>query len=94
MTRRHLTFLCEGDRLTGTIDEASNTTGLLLVSGGNEIRSGAFSGQAALAASLAEQGLPVFRFDRRGVGDSEGGDGAPAEAQQEFCVLVACEEAK
>ena len=36
MTRRHLTFLCEGDRLTGTIDEASNTTGLLLVSGGND----------------------------------------------------------
>jgi len=72
VTRRHLTFLCEGDRLTGTIDEASNTTGLLLVTGGNEIRSGAFSGQAALAASLAEQGFPVFRFDRRGVGDSEG----------------------
>ena len=72
MSRRHLTFLCEGDRLAGTIDEGSNTTGLLLVTGGNEIRSGAFSGQAALAASLAEQGFPVFRFDRRGVGDSEG----------------------
>ncbi|MEC7817968.1 MAG: hydrolase 1, exosortase A system-associated [Pseudomonadota bacterium] len=72
MTRRHLTFLCEGDRLAATLDEGEKTTGLLLVTGGNEIRSGAFSGQAALAASLAEQGFPVFRFDRRGVGDSEG----------------------
>ena len=72
MTRRHLTFLCEGDRLAATLDEGEKTTGLLLVTGGNEIRSGAFSGQASLAASLAEQGFPVFRFDRRGVGDSEG----------------------
>jgi len=72
VTRRHLTFLCEGDRLAATLDEGEKTTGLLLVTGGNEIRSGAFSGQASLAASLAEQGFPVFRFDRRGVGDSEG----------------------
>ena len=72
MTRRHLIFLCEGDRLAATLDEGEKTTGLLLVTGGNEIRSGAFSGQASLAASLAEQGFPVFRFDRRGVGDSEG----------------------
>ena len=72
MTRRHLTFLCEGDRLAATLDEGANATGLLLVTGGNEIRSGAFSGQAALAASLAGQGYPVFRFDRRGIGDSEG----------------------
>ena len=72
MTRQHLTFLCGGDRLAATLDEGEKTSGLLLVTGGNEIRSGAFSGQAALAASLAEQGFPVFRFDRRGVGDSEG----------------------
>ena len=72
MTRRHLTFLCEGDRLAATLDDAVSETGLLLVTGGNEIRSGAFSGQAAFAASLAGRGYPVFRFDRRGIGDSEG----------------------
>lgn len=70
--RRHLTFACEGSQLAGTLDDASGTNGLLLVTGGNEIRSGAFSGQAALAAYLAANGHPVFRFDRRGVGDSEG----------------------
>jgi exosortase A-associated hydrolase 1 len=45
---------------------------LLIVSGGNETRAGAFSGQAELAGRIASAGFPVFRFDRRGVGDSEG----------------------
>jgi exosortase A-associated hydrolase 1 len=61
-----------GARLAATLDEAPGTTGLLVISGGNETRAGAFSGQAQLAARIAEAGFPVFRFDRRGVGDSEG----------------------
>lgn len=72
MSRRHFTFACAGDTLFGTLDEAPGTTGLLLVSGGNEIRSGAFAGQAQLAARIAAAGFPVLRFDRRGVGDSSG----------------------
>ena len=74
MSRRHVQFPCEGRMLSGTLDSgaASGSTGLLIVSGGNEIRSGSWGGQARLAARLAEQGVPVFRFDRRGIGDSEG----------------------
>lgn len=72
MTRHHVEFECDGDKLIGTIDGGTEDTGLLIVSGGNEIRSGAFSGQAALAAVINAVGYPVFRFDRRGVGDSEG----------------------
>jgi exosortase A-associated hydrolase 1 len=74
MTRQHLTFPCEGATLVGTLDRetASHSAGLLIVSGGNELRSGAWSGQAQLAARLAGEGFPVFRYDRRGVGDSEG----------------------
>lgn len=76
MTRRHVTFGCEGAVLYGTVDlpAEGNATGagLLLVSGGNETRAGAWNGQAALAARLAAAGVAVFRFDRRGVGDSEG----------------------
>jgi exosortase A-associated hydrolase 1 len=72
MSRRHLTFPCEGATLVGTLDEGNADAGLLLVSGGNELRSGAWAGQALLAARLAAAGHPVFRFDRRGVGDSDG----------------------
>ena len=72
MNRRHFTFSCEGAALAGSIDMAAATTGLLIVSGGNEVRSGPFGSQAALADRIATAGFPVMRFDRRGVGDSEG----------------------
>ena len=72
MMRRHFDFACEGATLGATLDEASGETGLLIVSGGNEIRSGAWAGQASLAAEIAAAGYPVLRFDRRGVGDSDG----------------------
>lgn len=72
MTRRHFTFPCEGAQLVATLDEAAGRTALLIVSGGNEVRAGAWNGQARLAARIAAQGFPVLRFDRRGVGDSEG----------------------
>ena len=72
MTRRHLTFDCSGNRLAATLDDAPEASALLLVSGGNEVRAGAWNGQARFAARIAAQGFPVLRFDRRGVGDSEG----------------------
>ena len=72
MSRLPLQFGCGKHRLAGTLDTAPGTSGLLIFSGGNELRSGAFSGQAQLAAKIAKAGFPVFRFDRRGVGDSEG----------------------
>jgi exosortase A-associated hydrolase 1 len=72
MTRLSLTFGCGSLMLAGTLDTAPGTTGLLIVSGGNEIRAGAFGGQANMAARIASAGFPVFRFDRRGIGDSEG----------------------
>lgn len=70
--RRMILFPCAGDTLAGTLDEAPGSTGLLIVSGGNEIRIGAHRGMALLAARLAARGIPVFRFDRRGIGDSTG----------------------
>lgn len=70
--RRMIGFDCDDVRLAATLDERSNTTGLLIISGGNEIRSGAHAGQAAMAAHFAALGYPVFRYDRRGIGESEG----------------------
>ncbi len=80
--RRIVEFVCAGVTLVGTLDPASGPspdnageTGLLIVSGGNELRWGAHRGMAVLAAALAARGHHVFRFDRRGVGDSEGDNG-------------------
>jgi exosortase A-associated hydrolase 1 len=73
--RRILNFPCEGATLAATLDDAAGTSGLLIVSGGNEIRIGAHRGMAELAAEISGRGYPVFRFDRRGIGDSEGENG-------------------
>jgi exosortase A-associated hydrolase 1 len=70
--RQMTSFLCGDDLLAGTLDTGDLATGIIIVSGGNEIRGGAFAGQATMAAHFAELGYPVFRFDRRGVGESEG----------------------
>lgn len=72
MSRVQLHFNCDGFANAASLDQAPAATGLLIVSGGNEIRAGAFSGQAQLAARIAAAGHPVFRFDRRGIGDSAG----------------------
>ena len=70
--RRLIGLSCEGETLAATLDEGAGTIGLLIVSGGNEVRAGAHRGMALLAARLATDGIPVLRFDRRGVGDSSG----------------------
>jgi exosortase A-associated hydrolase 1 len=89
MTRRHVAFTCEGARLAGTLDEAGGATGLLIVTGGNETRAGAFSGQAQLAARIAAAGHPVFRFDRRGVGDSAGENRGFRESAADIAAALA-----
>ena len=73
--RRLIDFDCMGARLSATLDEGPGVAGLLIVSGGNEIRIGAHRGMALLAQDVAAAGFPVFRFDRRGIGDSEGANG-------------------
>lgn len=71
--RQVIVFPCAGETLIGTLDAEAGSTGVLIVSGGNEIRIGAHRGMAALAQRFtAELGVAVFRYDRRGVGDSSG----------------------
>ena len=73
--RRLLTFACEGATLGATPRRRPTaTTGLLLVTGGTQTRIGSHRMYERLAEALAEQGYPCFRYDRRGVGDSEGED--------------------
>jgi len=72
--RSGLTFVCDGATLAATIDRASGTTGLLIVTGGRQTRIGPHRLMAELGRTLSASGIPVLRFDRRGVGDSEGTD--------------------
>ncbi|TPG43122.1 hydrolase 1, exosortase A system-associated [Sphingomonas koreensis] len=87
--RELISFDCAGETLLGTLDSAAGTTGLLIVSGGNEIRIGAHRGMALLAARIAEHGVPVFRFDRRGVGDSSGENGGYASSGPDIAAAAA-----
>ncbi len=86
--RRMINFACKGDLLVGTLDDAGGSTGLLIVSGGNEVRSGAYAGQAAMAQHFANIGYPVFRYDRRGVGDSEGVNGSFESSADDIATAV------
>ena len=89
--RSHLTFPCGPDMLVGTLDmeAATGCTGILLVSGGREVRAGNWGGQAQLAARLAASGIPVFRYDRRGIGESEGTDPGFLHTREDIAAALA-----
>lgn len=91
VTRRTVRFTCKGATLFGTLDEGGTgrDVGVLIVSGGNEVRAGAHRGMALLAARLAAAGIPVFRYDRRGVGDSTGVNTGNAHAEADLAAALA-----
>jgi exosortase A-associated hydrolase 1 len=67
-------FDCEGAAIGATLDTAQGRTGVLIASGGTQTRIGSHRMFERLGQALAAGGYPCFRFDRRGVGDSEGED--------------------
>ena len=87
--RRLIAFPCVGETLVGSLDPASGSAGLLIVSAGNEIRCGAHRGMALLAQRLAAAGHPVFRYDRRGVGDSTGDNRGLRESAPDIAAAAA-----
>jgi exosortase A-associated hydrolase 1 len=94
VSRCHFTFDCAGSALAATLDEAPGAAGLLIVTGGNETRAGAFSSQADLAARIAAAGHPVLRFDRRGVGDSEGTNAGFRNSAEDIAAALAAFRAR
>ncbi len=75
--------------MMATLDAAAGRSGLLIVSGGNEIRCGAHRGMALLATGIAAAGFPVFRYDRRGIGDSTGVNRGFLHAREDLQAAVA-----
>ena len=71
---RALRFNCNGSGLVGIVEvpERPLPRGVLVVTGGPQYRVGSHRQFTMLARSLSQRGLPVMRFDRRGMGDSEG----------------------
>lgn len=71
---RPVSFACDGATLVGILHETSEsaTRGVLVVVGGPQYRVGSHRQFVLLARTLASQGIPVLRFDYRGMGDSDG----------------------
>ncbi len=74
MRRRPLAIPAPGALLAGIAHPADGPVGAVIVSGAPQGRFGAHRGFVALADALAEAGIPTLRFDRRGLGDSDGVD--------------------
>jgi len=74
VTEEALFFECAGDRMLGILHHAQgqkvSDIGVLLVVGGPQYRVGSHRQFVLLARALASAGIPVFRFDYRGMGDS------------------------
>lgn len=67
-----LKFGCEGEELIGLLHPGESTIGVVVVVGGPQYRVGSHRQFLLLARSLSAAGIPVLRFDCRGMGDSSG----------------------
>jgi len=83
MTETPFTFPCEGETLVGILHkpEQPASRGVLIVVGGPQTRVGSHRQFVLLARDVAAAGIPVMRFDYRGMGDS-GGDVVSFEEAQ------------
>jgi uncharacterized protein len=76
---RALTFECEGQQLVGIVSGPEDEDlGVLVAVGGPQYRVGPHRQFVLLARRIAASGIPVMRFDYRGMGDSSG-------EKQTFC---------
>jgi len=68
------TFPCQGAELVGILHPGSDRAprGVLIVVGGPQYRVGSHRQFLLLARDLAAAGVPVWRFDYRGMGDAGG----------------------
>jgi exosortase A-associated hydrolase 1 len=73
-TEQGTVFYSGKNRLVGiaALPEVSGAVGVLILVGGPQYRVGSHRQFTLLARSLAESGIPCFRFDFTGMGDSEG----------------------
>lgn len=87
-----LVFECQGEKLIGIVHQADGDakTGVLIVVGGPQYRVGSHRQFVLLARSLASQGIPVMRFDVRGMGDSEGSQRSFDQLDEDIRAAIDC----
>ncbi|MGB7406809.1 MAG: hydrolase 1, exosortase A system-associated [Pacificimonas sp.] len=83
------TFDCDGAEIRASMHPADGTTGVLIVTGGTQIRCGPNRLFANIAAALAADSIPAYRYDRRGVGDSDGDDPGYLDAEADLAAALA-----
>ena len=92
MRRETISWMLGDAQIYASLDSASNSghtsSAILIVSGGNEIRSGSHGSQAQLSEHLCNAGYNVLRYDRRGIGDSEGENKGFAESGDDMRYAV------
>jgi len=74
VTERAIAFDCGDDTLVGIahLTDNSSKDGVLVVVGGPQYRVGSHRQFVLVGRHLARYGIPTFRFDHRGIGDSSG----------------------
>ncbi len=78
-------------KIVATLDtpnKIETKSALLIISGGNEIRSGSHDSQSQIAQHICALGHYVLRYDRRGIGDSEGENKGFDNSQEDIAAAV------
>lgn len=85
-----IVFDCSGDELLGVYHgvDLDVNTGVLVIVGGPQYRVGSHRQFVSLARSLATNGVPVFRFDYRGMGDSVGAFSGYLDIEQDIRAAI------
>jgi exosortase A-associated hydrolase 1 len=98
---RAVSFACAGERLYGVLSLPAQTAGtappargVLIVVGGPQVRTGSHRQFTLLARGLAQAGVPVLRFDYRGMGDSEGAPRIFEQVDEDLRAALDCFFAK
>lgn len=89
-TEDAIVFRCGDAQLVGILHRGLSDAkhGVVIVVGGPQYRVGSHRQFVILARALARSGLPVLRFDYRGMGDSDGAFGGFERVSDDICVAV------
>jgi len=70
-----LVFACAGEKLVGIVHKPATPAAIgvvTIIAGGPQYRGGVGRAMVSAARELSSAGIPVMRFDHRGLGDSSG----------------------